>query len=121
MCDQKSTEKLEAEICWAFFPHVSTVTENPNHIMRGKRVVILARLGLIPLLLSEKELVQSFLSPSLSVCRLSFDKLPQASSPFFIVSACLSPEALPESWSRIYAPASAPLGIQHSQAAKTTN
>lgn len=34
--DHKSTEKLEAEICWAFIPRVSTLTENPNHVMSGR-------------------------------------------------------------------------------------
>lgn len=50
VCDQKSTKKLEAEICWAFFPCVSTLTENPNQIMRGKGshcTLILVRLRLI--------------------------------------------------------------------------
>lgn len=36
VCDQKSTKKLEAEICWAFFLRVSTLTENPNQVMRAK-------------------------------------------------------------------------------------
>lgn len=50
LCDQKSTKELEAEICWAFLPCVSTLTENPDQIMRGKGshcLLILLRLGLI--------------------------------------------------------------------------
>lgn len=103
----KSAKKLEAEICWAFFTCVSTLTENPNQIMRGKGfhcALIPIRLRLIRLVLFlpfRKELVQSFLS--FSGFSSLFYTLPQASSPFL----CLSPEALPVSWlARIYAPAS---------------
>lgn len=93
--DHKSTEKLEAEICWAFIPRVSTLSEKPNHVMRGRGshcVLILQVDSNSSFFSVRKELVQLFLLFSeLSSSR--FFKHPVPSPPRYC-----SPGVLPVSW-----------------------
>lgn len=119
MCDQKSTEKLEAEICWAFFPHVSAVTEKPSHIMRGKGPDPRNTwLDSAPSL--TEELVRCFLALSLVAVAsfTSFLKHPVPSSLSLLVSV---QRRSPTPGHKDLCSSLCSVGIQHSQAAKTTN
>lgn len=95
--DHKSTESLQAEICWAFIPRVSTLTENPNHVMRGRGshcVLILEVDSNSSLFSLSGKNLSSFFFLLFSVLSSSrFFKHPVPSPP-----RCCSPGVLPVSW-----------------------